>query len=61
MGEPRDAESELIEAVEHPVETVEEGKSPWTPFVALSGITVFVAVIIVVLLVIAFGAYYIAR
>jgi uncharacterized membrane protein len=56
------------EIVHHVVEEVKEleheaevGQSPRTPFIVLSGVTVFVAVIVAVLLVIAFTAYYLSK
>jgi uncharacterized membrane protein len=56
------------EIVHHAVEEVKEleheaevGQSPRTPFIVLSGVAVFVAVIVALLLVIAFTAYYLSK
>jgi hypothetical protein len=68
MSENEDeSPKEIVHALEHPVETVEEivaevdeGRSPWTPFIALSGISVIVFVIVAVVLALAFLAYYLS-
>jgi hypothetical protein len=67
MTEPKESTSGVVHAVEHPVETVEaivteadEGRSPWTPLIALSGITVIILAVVALLLAIAFTAYFLA-
>ena len=71
MTERRDEPHDLAHAVEHPLETaeqliedavqtVDEGRSPWTPLIALSGVALIAGAAVVVLLVIAFLVYYIA-
>jgi hypothetical protein len=59
---------DIVHAVEHPVETAkaleheaEVGESPRTPLIALAGVTTVVAVLFVILLAIAFTAYFLAR
>jgi hypothetical protein len=52
---------EVVEEVKKLEHEAEEGQTARTPFLILSGITVFVAVIVVILLVIAFTAYYLSK
>ena len=49
---------EEVKALEH---EAEEGSSARTPLIVLSGITVVVGTIVVVLLIIAFTAYYVTK
>jgi hypothetical protein len=67
MTDQNESPKDVVHAIEHPIETVEEivaevdeGRSPWTPFMALSGITVIVFVIVAVVLALAFLAYFLA-
>jgi len=61
--------SEPIKELEHKVEEkvgelaheAEEGKSARTPLLVVSGVAVFVAIVVAILLVIAFTAYYLTK
>jgi hypothetical protein len=70
MGDSGDKAKDVVHAVEHavehPVETVrsleheaEEGASARTPLIVVTGITVFLAVIFVILLAIALTLYFV--
>jgi hypothetical protein len=66
MADPADKAKELVHAVEHPVETAkaleheaEEGSSPRTPLIAITGVALFVGVIFVVMLTIALVLYFV--
>jgi hypothetical protein len=66
MADPREKAEEVLHAVEHPVETAkalereaEEGRSPRTPLIALTGVTLFVGVIVIVVLAIALVLYFV--
>ena len=66
MADPVDKAKELVHAVEHPVETAkelereaEEGSSPRTPLIVLSGITLFLSVIFAVLLALSLTLYFV--
>lgn len=65
MADPLDKAKHVLHDVEHPVETAKalereaaEGESPRTPLIALTGITLILAVIFVVLLAIALTLYF---
>jgi hypothetical protein len=65
MTEPVEKAKEVVQAVEHPVETAkalereaEEGRSARTPLIALTGVTLFVGVIFVILLAITLVLYF---
>jgi hypothetical protein len=65
MTDPVDKAKEVVHAVEHPVETAKaleheaaEGKSARTPLIAITGITLFLAVIFVILVTIALVLYF---
>jgi hypothetical protein len=61
--EPKDARHELehpFETVHDIVEEVEQGRSPWTPFIALESVSVVIAIVVVIVLGLAFLAYYLA-
>jgi hypothetical protein len=65
MSDPVDKAKEVVHAVEHPVETAKaleheaaEGKSARTPLIAITGITLFLAVIFVILVTIALVLYF---
>src|SRR5256885_13907011 len=66
MSDHVDKAKEVVHAVEHPVETAkaleqeaEEGISPRTPLIAITGITLFLGVIFVILLAIALTLYFV--
>lgn len=66
MPDPDDKAKDLIHAVEHPVETAkaleheaEEGVSPRTPLIAITGIALILIVIFVILLAIALTLYFV--
>ena len=66
MTDPVDKAKDVIHAVEHPVETakalereVEQGRSPRTPLLAITGITLILSVIFVILLAIAMTLYFV--
>jgi len=63
---PVDKAKDVVHAVEHPVETAkalereaEEGSSPRTPLIAITGITLILGVIFVILLAIALTLYFV--
>jgi hypothetical protein len=59
MTEPlKDLEHKVEEKVEELAHEAEEGESARTPLIVLSGVTIFVAVVVAILLVVAFTAYY---
>ena len=66
MAEPLDKAKHVLHDVEHPIETAKalereaaEGESPRTPLIAITGITLFLSVIFVVLLAIALTLYFV--
>jgi hypothetical protein len=66
MAEPVEKAKDVVKAVEHPVETAkalereaEEGRSARTPLIALTGVTLFVGVIFVILLAITLVLYFV--
>jgi hypothetical protein len=65
VADPLDKAKHVLHDVEHPVETAKalereaaEGESPRTPLIALTGITLILAVIFVILLAIALTLYF---
>jgi hypothetical protein len=58
---PKELAHDVAEAVKTLEHEAAEGNTARTPVLLVSGITIFVAVIVTVLLAIAFTAYYIAR
>jgi hypothetical protein len=59
MTEPiKELEHKVEEKVEELAHEAEEGESARTPLIVLSGVTIFVAVVVAILLVVAFTAYY---
>jgi hypothetical protein len=54
----KDLEHKVEEKVEDLAHEAEEGESARTPLIVLSGVTIFVAVVVAILLVVAFTAYY---
>jgi len=66
MTDPVEKAKEVVHAVEHPVETAKaleheaaEGKSPRTPLIVVSGITLILGVIFVILLAITLTLYFV--
>jgi hypothetical protein len=66
MADPVDKAKDVAHAVEHPIETAKaleheaaEGTSPRTPLIAITGITLFLFVIFVILLAIALTLYFV--
>ena len=66
MSDSVDKAKDVVHAVEHPVETAkaleheaEEGASARTPLIVISGITLFLGVIFVILLAIALTLYFV--
>jgi hypothetical protein len=54
-------EHKVEEKVEELAHEAEEGESARTPLIVLSGVTIFVAVVVAILLVLAFTAYYLSK
>jgi hypothetical protein len=62
MTEPlKDLEHKIEETVEDLAHEAEEGTSARTPLIVVSGVAIFVAVVVAVLLVLAFTAYYLSK
>ena len=62
MTEPlKDLEHKVEEKVEELAHEAEEGESARTPLIVLSGVMIFVAVVVAILLVVAFTAYYLSN
>ena len=66
MTDPREKAEDVLHAVEHPVETAkslereaEEGRSPRTPLIAITGVTLFVGVIFVIVVTVALVLYFV--
>jgi hypothetical protein len=66
VADPLDKAKHVLHDVEHPVETAKalereaaEGESPRTPVIAITGITIFLGVIFVILLAIALTLYFV--
>ena len=66
VTDPLDKAKEVVESLEHPIETVkelekeaEEGASARTPLIAITGISLFVGVIVVIVLAIAMTVYFV--
>ena len=58
MTEPLREVEEKVEELAH---EAEEGASPRTPLIVLSGVTIVVAGVVAILLVLAFTAYYLSK
>jgi len=65
MADPVEKAKDVAHAVEHPVETVkdlaaeaEQGSSPRTPLIVLSGVTIFVGIAFAILVTIALVLYF---
>jgi hypothetical protein len=62
MTEPlKDLEHKVEEKVEELAHEAEEGESPRTPFLLVSGVALFVGAVVAILLVVAFTAYYLSK
>ena len=66
MPDPIDKAKDVLHDIEHPVETAKaleheaaEGKSARTPIIAITGITLFLLVIFVILLAISLTLYFV--
>jgi hypothetical protein len=66
MADPVEKAKEVVHAVEHPIETAKEleheaaeGRSPRTPVIAITGISLILGVIFVVLLAISMTLYFV--
>jgi hypothetical protein len=69
MTEPVKGLEHKVEELEHKVEEkvedlaheAEEGESARTPLLVVSGVTIFVAVVVAIILILAFTAYYLSK
>jgi hypothetical protein len=62
MTEPlKDLEHKVEEKVEEFAHEAEEGQSACTPLLVVSGVAIFVAAIVGILLAVAFTAYYLTK
>ena len=66
MHEPVDKLKQVVDEIEHPVETAkelaheaDEGESARTPLIAITGITLIVGVIVAILLAISLTLYFV--
>jgi hypothetical protein len=66
MTDPVDKAKEVVESLEHPIETAkdlekeaEEGISPRTPAIAITGVALFAGVVVVIVLAIALTVYFV--
>ncbi|HEY6607437.1 MAG TPA: hypothetical protein VIZ44_13895 [Gaiellaceae bacterium] len=66
MADPTEKAKDVLHAVEHPVETAkeleheaEEGSSPRTPLIAITGVAIFVGIIFAILVTIALVLYFV--
>jgi hypothetical protein len=66
MSDSVDKAKDVVHAVEHPLETAKaleheaaEGSSPRTPLIAITGITLFLGVIFVILMAIVLTLYFV--
>jgi hypothetical protein len=65
MADPIEKAKEVVESLEHPIETAKEleaeaerGRSARTPMIAITGVTLFVGVVVVIVLAIAMTVYF---
>jgi hypothetical protein len=62
MTEPlKDLEHKVEDRVEELAHEAEEGESARTPLIVVSGVGIFVAVVVAILLVLSFTAYYLSN
>ena len=66
MTDPVDKAKEVVESLEHPIEkakelekVAEEGSSPKTPLIVITGVGLVAAVTVVIVLAIAFTVYFV--
>jgi hypothetical protein len=66
MTDPVDKAKEVVESLEHPIETAkalekeaEEGSSPRTPLIAITGVTLVAGAVVLIVLAIAFTLYFV--
>jgi hypothetical protein len=66
VADPVDKAKEVVESLEHPIETAkelekeaEEGASTRTPLIAITGVGLFAGVIVVIVLAIAMTVYFV--
>jgi hypothetical protein len=66
MTDPVEKAKEVAEAAAHPVETAkhleeeaERGESPRTPLIAITGVTLFVGLVVAIVLAIALVVYFV--
>ena len=66
MTDPVDKAKEVVESLEHPIETAkelekeaEEGSSDRTPLIVITGVGLFAGVIVVIVLAIAMTLYFV--
>jgi hypothetical protein len=66
VADPVEKVKDVVHSVEHPLETAkeleheaEEGQSARTPLIAITGVTLFVGVILVIVLAIALTLYFV--
>jgi hypothetical protein len=66
MPDPLEKAKEIAEGAAHPVETAkdlaeeaERGRSPRTPVIALTGVTLVAAIVVVIVLAIALSLYFV--
>jgi hypothetical protein len=66
MTDPVDKAKEVVESLEHPIEKAkelereaEEGSSARTPLIAITGVGLFVGVVVVIVLAIAMTVYFV--
>jgi len=58
---PREIAHDVVEEVKELEQEAEEGASARTPLIVLSGVTVVVGAAVIVLLILAFSAYYLTK
>jgi hypothetical protein len=66
MTDPLDKAKEVVESLEHPIETAkeleaeaDEGVSPRTPWIAITGVGLFAGAVVVIVLAIALTVYFV--
>jgi hypothetical protein len=66
MTDPVDKAKEIVEDLEHPIETVkalekeaEEGESARTPLIAITGVTIVAGVVVLIVLAISLSLYFV--
>jgi hypothetical protein len=66
MADPVEKAKDVVHAVEHPLETAkelereaEEGRSPRTPLIAITGVSIVAGIVVAVILAIALTLYFV--